>query len=115
MSGSCAAASIKASTECRPREWSNRQARKRVPARLVINLLLGWPLFCLSYALAAQVTVCFTLEYGMTPSCTQQVVDALTSAKKSIPVQAYSFTSAPIAKALKVRVLTNQHALPPER
>jgi phosphatidylserine/phosphatidylglycerophosphate/cardiolipin synthase-like enzyme len=32
--------------------------------------------------------------------CTQAVVDALSAAKKTILVQAYSFTSAPIAKAL---------------
>ena len=32
--------------------------------------------------------------------CTQAVVDALGSAKKSVLVQAYSFTSAPIARAL---------------
>jgi phosphatidylserine/phosphatidylglycerophosphate/cardiolipin synthase-like enzyme len=32
--------------------------------------------------------------------CTQAVVDALNGAKKTILVQAYSFTSAPIAKAL---------------
>jgi phosphatidylserine/phosphatidylglycerophosphate/cardiolipin synthase-like enzyme len=36
----------------------------------------------------------------MTPSCTQEVVDALTGARKSVLVQAYAFTSAPIAKAL---------------
>jgi len=32
--------------------------------------------------------------------CTQAVVDVLNSAKKSVRVQAYSFTSAPIARAL---------------
>jgi phosphatidylserine/phosphatidylglycerophosphate/cardiolipin synthase-like enzyme len=52
------------------------------------------------YVFAAEIAVCFTPEYGITPSCTQEVVDALTGAKKSVLVQAYSFTSAPIAKAL---------------
>jgi phosphatidylserine/phosphatidylglycerophosphate/cardiolipin synthase-like enzyme len=52
------------------------------------------------YVLAAEIAVCFTPEYGMTPSCIQEVVDALTGAKKSVLVQAYSFTYAPIAKAL---------------
>jgi PLD-like domain len=100
MRGSRATASVKASTECDPREWSNRQARKPVPARLVVYLILGLLVFCPPYALAAEITVCFTPEYGMTPSCTQEVVDALTGAKKNVLVQAYSFTSAPIAKAL---------------
>jgi phosphatidylserine/phosphatidylglycerophosphate/cardiolipin synthase-like enzyme len=46
------------------------------------------------------VQVCFTPEYGSTPSCTQDIVDAINSARRTILVQAYSFTSAPIAKAL---------------
>jgi phosphatidylserine/phosphatidylglycerophosphate/cardiolipin synthase-like enzyme len=49
---------------------------------------------------AGELGVCFTPEYGVTPSCTQEVVDALNGATKSVLVQAYSFTSAPIAKAL---------------
>ena len=68
--------------------------------RLVIYVLLGLLAVCESHVFAAEIAVCFTPEYGMTPSCTQQVVDALTGAKKSVLVQAYSFTSAPIAKAL---------------
>jgi phosphatidylserine/phosphatidylglycerophosphate/cardiolipin synthase-like enzyme len=92
--------SIKALTECGPRRSSNLQARKPVPSRIVIYFFLGLLVFCLPRVLAAQIAVCFTPEYGMTPSCTQEVVDALSGAKKSILVQAYSFTSAPIAKAL---------------
>jgi phosphatidylserine/phosphatidylglycerophosphate/cardiolipin synthase-like enzyme len=42
------------------------------------------------------VTVCFTPG----GNCTEQIVKALGEAKSSILVQAYSFTSAPIAKAL---------------
>jgi phosphatidylserine/phosphatidylglycerophosphate/cardiolipin synthase-like enzyme len=61
---------------------------------------LGLLVFCAPYVLAAEIAVCFTPEYGMTPSCTQEVVNSLTDAKKSVLVQAYSFTSAPIAKAL---------------
>ena len=100
MSWSCATASTKASTERDAHESSNPQARKPVPSRLVIYLLLGLLVFCPPHVLAAEIAVCFTPEYGMTPSCTQQVVNALTGAKKSVLVQAYSFTSAPIAKAL---------------
>jgi phosphatidylserine/phosphatidylglycerophosphate/cardiolipin synthase-like enzyme len=42
------------------------------------------------------VTVCFTPG----GNCTEQIVKALGEAQRSILVQAYSFTSAPIAKAL---------------
>jgi phosphatidylserine/phosphatidylglycerophosphate/cardiolipin synthase-like enzyme len=100
MIRSRATASTNAPTERDPSKSSNPHARKPVPSRLVIYLLLGLLLFCPSYVLAAEIVVCFTPEYGVTPSCTQEVVDALTGAKKSVLVQAYSFTSAPIAKAL---------------
>jgi phosphatidylserine/phosphatidylglycerophosphate/cardiolipin synthase-like enzyme len=89
-----------APAECYRRELSNLQARKPVPFRSVIYLLLVLLVFCAPNVLAAEIAVCFTPEYGTTPSCTQEVVDALTGAKKSVLVQAYSFTSAPIAKAL---------------
>jgi phosphatidylserine/phosphatidylglycerophosphate/cardiolipin synthase-like enzyme len=42
------------------------------------------------------VTVCFTPG----GNCTEAIVHALNNAKRTILVQAYSFTSAPIAKAL---------------
>jgi phosphatidylserine/phosphatidylglycerophosphate/cardiolipin synthase-like enzyme len=42
------------------------------------------------------VTVCFTPG----GNCTALIVQALNTAKQSVLVQAYSFTSAPIAKAL---------------
>jgi phosphatidylserine/phosphatidylglycerophosphate/cardiolipin synthase-like enzyme len=42
------------------------------------------------------VTVCFTPG----GNCTALIVQALNTAKRSVRVQAYSFTSAPIAKAL---------------
>ena len=100
MSWFRATASGKALTERAPCESSNLQVRKPVPSRLIIHLLLGLLLFYAPYVLAAEVTVCFTPEYGMAPSCTQEVVDALTRAEKGILIQAYSFTSAPIAKAL---------------
>jgi len=83
-----------------PCRSSKPEARKPVPVRLVTYIVLGLLVFCAPYVLAAEIAVCFTPEYGMTLSCTQEVVDALTSAKKSVLVQAYSFTSAPIAKAL---------------
>jgi phosphatidylserine/phosphatidylglycerophosphate/cardiolipin synthase-like enzyme len=74
--------------------------RKPVPSRLVICLLLSLLVAPAPDAFAADIAVCFTPEYGATPSCTQEVVDALNGARKSVLVQAYGFTSAPIAKAL---------------
>ena len=47
-----------------------------------------------------QVHACFTPEYHGGPTCTDQIVSAIAGAHQSILVQAYSFTSAPIAKAL---------------
>jgi phosphatidylserine/phosphatidylglycerophosphate/cardiolipin synthase-like enzyme len=44
------------------------------------------------------VTVCFTPG----GNCTEAIVHAMNNAKRTILVQAYSFTSAPIAKALLV-------------
>ena len=44
----------------------------------------------------SSVTVCFTPG----ENCTDTIVQALGDAKRTILVQAYSFTSAPIAKAL---------------
>jgi phosphatidylserine/phosphatidylglycerophosphate/cardiolipin synthase-like enzyme len=46
--------------------------------------------------LPSAVTVCFTPG----GNCTRVIVQALSDAKRTILVQAYSFTSAPIAKAL---------------
>lgn len=100
MSWSRAMASIKASTDRDPRESSNPQARKPVPSRLVIYVLSGLLAVYAPYVFAAEIAVCFTPEYGRTPNCTQEVVNALTGAKNSVLIQAYGFTSAPIAKAL---------------
>ncbi len=43
---------------------------------------------------------CFTPEHRGTPTCTAQIVAAIAHAHQVILVQAYGFTSAPIAKAL---------------
>jgi len=50
----------------------------------------------------ASTTSCPRIQVCFTPgqNCTMQITDVLDSAKKSISVQAYSFTSAPIAKHL---------------
>jgi phosphatidylserine/phosphatidylglycerophosphate/cardiolipin synthase-like enzyme len=65
--------------------------------RIAIMLLLIASLSGLGGATPAPKTlVCFTPG----TNCTQLIVDTLASATTSLLVQAYSFTSAPIAKAL---------------
>src|ERR1043166_2812012 len=53
-------------------------------------------------AAAAQTLAAEKLQVFFSPKggCTEAVVDALSKAKSTVLVQAYSFTSAPIAKAL---------------
>jgi len=60
------------------------------------------PVLILSLPLQAADQPPLTLSPYFSPSggCTQAVVDALGASKSSVLVQAYSFTSAPIAKAL---------------
>ena len=62
---------------------------------LTIVLAVAMPMH-LYGAECPRVTVCFTPG----ENCTQTIVQALGEAKRSIQAQAYSFTSAPIAKAL---------------
>ncbi len=51
-------------------------------------------------ARAADVHICFTPEYEGGRSCTDQIDDAIASARKQVLVQAYDFTSKPIGSAL---------------
>jgi phosphatidylserine/phosphatidylglycerophosphate/cardiolipin synthase-like enzyme len=69
---------------------------KQLPLKFTLPLLL------LSLSLQAADISSPTLTPYFSPNggCTQAVVEALGAAKSSILVQAYSFTSAPIAKAL---------------
>ena len=66
-----------------------------------IKLLL---LFCVApvFAVAQPFSSAASYEVCFTPGndCTSEIVTAINSAKSSILVQAYSFTSAPIAAAL---------------
>jgi phosphatidylserine/phosphatidylglycerophosphate/cardiolipin synthase-like enzyme len=68
--------------------------------RRTVILSVGLVLLTLSLTFAGEatcpgVTVCFTPGHN----CTQTIVQALGSAQRTILAQAYSFTSAPIAKA----------------
>jgi phosphatidylserine/phosphatidylglycerophosphate/cardiolipin synthase-like enzyme len=74
---------------------------KKMKAALVLSsvILILWSSLSLATDLTLQNTptqVCFSPRGG----CTEAIVDQITNAKSEILVQAYSFTSAPIAKAL---------------
>ena len=74
--------------------------KKRILLSVLFSLILiGSPLFIHSQdrALSSQVISVHFSPYG---GCTEAIVHELNNAKSSILMQAYSFTSAPIAKAL---------------
>ncbi len=74
---------------------------KRLPILLLPVVLwpsLGWGGVALEPPKAPEVTI--QVFFSPNGGCTQAVVDALAQAKTTVKVQAYSFTSAPIAKAL---------------
>ena len=68
------------------------KTRIREVKRILFVLLLSFAI----HATAADIQVYFSPEGG----CTEAVVRELGKAKSTVLVQAYSFTSAPIAKAL---------------
>ena len=63
---------------------------------LVVLLIFAEVGLAAGGAAPANIQVYFSPKGG----CTEAVVDALSKAKSTVLVQAYSFTSAPIAKAL---------------
>jgi phosphatidylserine/phosphatidylglycerophosphate/cardiolipin synthase-like enzyme len=66
---------------------------KKIATIIFLVLIITLPVF----AFNADVTnVCFSPNGG----CTHAIVDQIDNAKSEILIQAYSFTSAPIAKAL---------------
>lgn len=62
---------------------------------IIYSLLISTKLFAAKVK-NTEVDVCFTPG----ENCTQLIVNEINNAKKTLNVQAYSFTSAPIAKAL---------------
>jgi phosphatidylserine/phosphatidylglycerophosphate/cardiolipin synthase-like enzyme len=68
----------------------------RVILTLLISTMLLFPGAAADRAQVKSWQVCFSPHGG----CTEAVVEALGKARSTVLVQAYSFTSAPIAKAL---------------
>ena len=63
-------------------------------------LILGSPLFVSVPCQAAEPLTASHVYFSPKGGCTKAIVDAIGQAKQSILVQAYSFTSYPIAQAL---------------
>jgi phosphatidylserine/phosphatidylglycerophosphate/cardiolipin synthase-like enzyme len=65
---------------------------------LLCGIFIFWSTLCLAdtFTREASYSVCFSPE----GHCTKTVVNSISKAKKEILVQAFSFTSFPIAKAL---------------
>jgi phosphatidylserine/phosphatidylglycerophosphate/cardiolipin synthase-like enzyme len=76
--------------------FSFPRMRSKLLIALVVALCLAEVDPAAGGAAPASIQVFFSPKGG----CTEAVVDALTKAKSTVLVQAYSFTSAPIAKAL---------------
>ena len=70
--------------------------RSKLSFVLVVLLIFAEVGLVAGGAAPANIQVYFSPKGG----CTEAVVDALSKAKSTVLVQAYSFTSAPIAKAL---------------
>ena len=70
--------------------------RSKLSFVLVVLLIFAEVGLAAGGAAPANIQVYFSPKGG----CTEAVVDALSKAKSTVLVQAYSFTSAPIAKAL---------------
>jgi phosphatidylserine/phosphatidylglycerophosphate/cardiolipin synthase-like enzyme len=69
---------------------------KRIPSTALLLIILSF-VAVTAFAFHAEITrVCFSPNGG----CTENIVEQISAAKSEILIQAYSFTSAPIAKAL---------------
>ena len=76
--------------------FSLARMRSKLAFAIVVALCLADVSFAVGGAAPANIQVYFSPKGG----CTEAVVDALSKAQSTVLVQAYSFTSAPIAKAL---------------
>src|SRR5688572_13624430 len=63
---------------------------------IIFSLLFHFPVFAEQFKANTDYQVCFTPKQN----CTALIVNQIHQAKKSVYVQAYSFTSTPIAKAI---------------
>jgi len=73
---------------------------KRVISLLATFIVPLWIIFSLSPALPQETPPAWQVYFSPKGGCTDAIIRELNKAKSTVLVQAYSFTSAPIAKAL---------------
>lgn len=73
---------------------------KRVTALILIFTVTSWMSFSIPITLAQEKAMAWEVYFSPNGKCTDAIITELNRAQNSILVQAYSFTSAPIAKAL---------------
>ena len=73
---------------------------KRKTSILVPCIITLWMVFSASFVLAEENPASWEVYFSPNGECTNTIIRELNNAKHTILVQAYSFTSAPIAKAL---------------
>jgi phosphatidylserine/phosphatidylglycerophosphate/cardiolipin synthase-like enzyme len=75
--------------------------RKQAMKKALVILILAFSLLLPCHHHATADSPAWSVYFSPKGGCTKAIVNELDSAKKTILVQAYSFTSAPIAKALR--------------
>jgi phosphatidylserine/phosphatidylglycerophosphate/cardiolipin synthase-like enzyme len=73
---------------------------KRKTAILAFFITTFWMVFSVPFTLAQEKPPSWEVYFSPNGECTNAIIRELNNAKHTILVQAYSFTSAPIAKAL---------------
>lgn len=73
---------------------------RRIAGLLIIFTVILWMVLPPSFTLAQEKPTSWDVYFSPYGGCTEAVIRELNKAKNSVLVQAYSFTSAPIAKAL---------------
>jgi len=73
---------------------------KQITALLAILIISFWMVFSIPIALPQGKPPTWEVYFSPNGECTDAIIRELNKAKHTILVQAYSFTSAPIAKAL---------------
>lgn len=73
---------------------------KRITTFLVILIITIWTLLTPSITLPQEKSLTWEVYFSPHGGCTDAIIRELNKAKNTILVQAYSFTSAPIAKTL---------------
>jgi len=80
--------------------WAKSVISTAMRSKLFFVLIVAYCLAGVGLAAGGATSANIQVYFSPKGGCTEAVVDALSKAKSTVLVQAYSFTSAPIAKAL---------------